>query len=185
MTTTHDGVTLNAENLKELFEELNTELVKRGQSAQLFIVGGAAMALAYDATRSTRDVDAVFYPPLTVRELSETIAQHHGLEPDWINDAAKGFMPGDDSEARTVFETDSLLVQVASPEYLLAMKLHSSRDSRDFDDAVTLFKLMGYTTTDEAITLLERRYPASQLLPRHSHIAEEVARQARSDTGSR
>jgi hypothetical protein len=28
----------------------------------MFVVGGAAMALAYDATRVTRDVDARFVP---------------------------------------------------------------------------------------------------------------------------
>jgi Nucleotidyltransferase of unknown function (DUF6036) len=32
--------------------------VRRGVVADVFIVGGAAMALAYDATRVTRDVDS-------------------------------------------------------------------------------------------------------------------------------
>lgn len=31
---------------------------------QLFVVGGAAMALAYDVDRLTRDVDALFFPAL-------------------------------------------------------------------------------------------------------------------------
>src|SRR5256714_3821944 len=41
---------------------LSEELVRRGTRAEIFIVGGAAMALAYDARRSTRDIDAVFEP---------------------------------------------------------------------------------------------------------------------------
>ena len=35
-------------------------LARRGVVADVFIVGGAAMALAYDVTRVTRDVDALF-----------------------------------------------------------------------------------------------------------------------------
>jgi len=30
--------------------------------ADVYIFGGAAMALAYDARRATRDIDAVFHP---------------------------------------------------------------------------------------------------------------------------
>lgn len=41
-------------------------------------------------------------------------------EADWVNDAAKGLLPGDDPEAWTVLEAGHLLVQVASPAYLLA-----------------------------------------------------------------
>jgi predicted nucleic acid-binding protein len=41
---------------------LGERLVRRGVVADVFVVGGAAMALAYDAARVTRDVDAVFKP---------------------------------------------------------------------------------------------------------------------------
>ena len=37
-------------------------LSRRGIVADIFIVGGAAMAMAYDATRVTCDVDARFVP---------------------------------------------------------------------------------------------------------------------------
>jgi hypothetical protein len=52
-------------------------------------------------------------------------------------DAAKSFLPGPAS--RTVFQSNFLLVRVASPEYLLAMKLYSGRAERDFDDAVKFY----------------------------------------------
>lgn len=79
------------------------------------MVGGAAMALAYDETRTTRDVDAVFESKVELRELAAEIGERHGLDEDWLNDAAKGFMPGADEDARTVYESESLLVQVPSP----------------------------------------------------------------------
>ena len=136
------------------------------------------MALAYDQDRLTRDVDALFVPAPEVRRIAEEMSGPHGLEPDWLNDAAKGFLPGTDEHPRTVFESESLLVQVPSPEYLLAMKLHASRDDRDLDDAALLFNRLGYINAQECIDLLTATYPTGQLLPRHRYIAEEVATRA-------
>ncbi|GFZ98992.1 DUF6036 family nucleotidyltransferase [Nesterenkonia alkaliphila] len=169
---------LDANGVRALFHELSDRLTEAGVTAQLFVVGGAAMALAYDAERLTRDVDALFVPAPEVRQIAEEMSSAHGLEPDWLNDAAKGFMPGEDDQPRTVFESESLLVQVPSPGYLLAMKLHASRDERDLDDAAVLFNRVGYTTAQECIDLLTDTYPAGQLLPRHRYLAEEVATRA-------
>ena len=166
------------DELQVLFEELSDELTQRGVTAQLFVVGGAAMALAYDAGRFTRDVDAVFEPTGIVRELTARLGEHHGLQDDWINDAVKGFLPGQDHGAHTVFETDSLLVQVASVEYLLAMKLYAGRSARDMDDAVNLWNRAGYTDIQQGITLLECAYPKRLLLPRHRFIVEDIAERA-------
>ena len=46
--------------LDRAFTALGERLVRRGVVADVFVVGGAAMALAYDATRVTRDVDSLF-----------------------------------------------------------------------------------------------------------------------------
>ncbi len=175
---TGSGGQLDAERLRELFRELSDRLAERDQRAQLFVVGGAAMALEYDGSRATRDVDAAFAPAPEVRRIAEEISGTYDLEPDWINDAAKGFMPGPDEAPRTVFESEALLVQVPSPEYLLAMKLHAARDERDLADAVILFTASGYTTAEEALALLRRRYSESQLLPRHRYVVDDVVRRA-------
>lgn len=172
------GGQLDADGVRALFRELSGRLAAAGVSAQLFVVGGAAMALAYDADRLTRDVDALFVPAPEVRRIAEEMSGPHGLEPDWLNDAAKGFLPGADQHPRTVFESESLLVQVASPKYLLAMKLHASRDERDLDDAALLFSRLGYTTPQECIDLLTATYPTGQLLPRHRYIAEDIVTRA-------
>jgi hypothetical protein len=50
------SVLLDREELERAFTALGNRLVRRGVVADVFIVGGAAMALAYDATRVTRDV---------------------------------------------------------------------------------------------------------------------------------
>lgn len=172
------GGQLDADGVRALFGELSDRLADAGVAAQLFVVGGAAMALAYDADRFTRDVDALFVPAPEVRRIAEEMSGPFGLEPDWLNDAAKGFLPGPDEHPRTVFESESLLVQVPSPEYLLAMKLHASRDDRDLDDAALLFNRLGYASSQKCIDLLTATYSSGQLLPRHRYIAEEVATRA-------
>jgi hypothetical protein len=49
--------------LEDVFHKLGDRLARRGVIADIYVVGGAAMALAYDARRSTRDIDAVFEAP--------------------------------------------------------------------------------------------------------------------------
>ncbi len=53
---------LDAEGVQALFQQLSDRLDAVGVHAQLYVVGGAAMALAYDSSRLTRDVDALFVP---------------------------------------------------------------------------------------------------------------------------
>jgi hypothetical protein len=64
--------------LEGAFESLGDRLARRGVVADLFVVGGAAMALAYDASRVTRDVDA-----RVVVEESRAVAEDLGLPPWW------------------------------------------------------------------------------------------------------
>ena len=59
----------------------------RGARAGLFLVGGAALAVAYDAMRATRDLDAVFIPTGVVRQAAAAVAEREGLAEDWLNDA--------------------------------------------------------------------------------------------------
>lgn len=173
-----EGEELNADRLGGLFQELSERLADAGEHAQVFVVGGAAIALAYDGGRVTRDVDALFEPTGTVRQLAADMSGAHGLEPDWLNDAVKGFLPGDVHDTRVVFESEHLLVQVPPPEYLLAMKMHAARDDRDLDDAATLFNAAGLTTADQGRELLENTYPDTLLLPRHQYLPDEVAARA-------
>jgi hypothetical protein len=81
---------------------LDDDLAGSAVKASIFIVGGAAMAIAYDARRST--VDAVFAPTGEVREAARRVAERLGLSDDWINDGAKAFLRGDDPDRITDYE---------------------------------------------------------------------------------
>jgi hypothetical protein len=50
----------------DAFEELAGVLGQRAVDARVFVVGGAAMVLAYGQRRMTRDVDAIFEPKAEV-----------------------------------------------------------------------------------------------------------------------
>ena len=176
------GAALNRQALLELLVELDQELVAEGQDATVFVVGGAAMALAYDDTRSTRDFDAAFDSSYQNAEgflrMTSRIGDRHDLDEDWLNDGAKGMMPGDDEDAGLVYEGQALDVYVASVQYLLAMKLYAARPGRDLDDAVKLWSIAGYTSEDQGVELLGEKYPAQLLLPKHRYVIQDVAARA-------
>ena len=59
---------LDRKAIQVAFRRLGDRLVRRGVVADIYVIGGAAMTLAYDARRSTRDIDAVFQPHGVVLE---------------------------------------------------------------------------------------------------------------------
>lgn len=106
---------LGREDTRTLLDDPSEELKARGARAELFLVGGAALAVAYDATRSTLDIDAVFIPSDIVRQAATSVTQRSGLAEDWLNDAVKGFLPGPGPDAQRSYSSGSLIVDVASP----------------------------------------------------------------------
>jgi hypothetical protein len=77
---------LKQKDLRRLFVLLNDELGRAHTDAELFLVGGAVMCLAYNARASTQDVDAVFRPPAEVRAAANRVAKRAKVAPDWLND---------------------------------------------------------------------------------------------------
>jgi len=172
---------LDREDIRGLLDELSAELAARGARADLFLVGGAALAVAYDQSRSTRDLDAVFLPTDVVRVAAATVADRRGLAVDWLNDAVKGFLPGPDPDAQRFYASESLTVDVASPRYLLAMKLFSSRVESDAEDILFLYRQLGFTTVNEGLELVESAYRGRAISPKVrfllTEIVEELGRQ--------
>src|SRR5580698_7606146 len=82
---------------------------------------------------------------------ANSVREGSGLDPNWLNDAVKGFLPGPDADAVRYFEAPGLLVDVASAEYLLAMKLFSSAVEIDAEDIALLYREVGYHTVDEGL----------------------------------
>jgi hypothetical protein len=166
---------LTRERILELFGELDAELGRSEVRGDVFVVGGAAMAVAYDARPATRDIDAIWHPSTEIREAAARIAaRHDDLEPDWLNDGVKAFLLGDDSAPRVVYDGDALTVSAASPEYLLATRLLASRVSRDEDDISLLYDLCGLASVDEGLDLLGRYYPGHPIEAKVRFYLEEL-----------
>ncbi len=177
---------LGRRELLEALVELDEELKNLNVRGEVFIVGGAAMAIAYDTRRATADVDAVFMPSNEVRTAASRVAKRLNLEPDWLNDSAKAFLPGEDENQIGVYEGQHLSVAAASPQYLLAMKLMASRVERDQDDIRELYKLCGLTTAEQGLDLLTSYYPEHLILPRVHFFLQEMFPEGREqgrDTG--
>ncbi len=142
---------LSRDDLRSLLQQLSDRLTAQGIRADLFIVGGAAMALAYNTRRATVDIDAVFEPKTRVYEAAAEVAADNDLPNDWLNDAVKGLLPGADADAVDIMDLPGLRVQVASPRYLLALKVAAARVDRDSDDIQVLAGLCGLTSADEIL----------------------------------
>jgi hypothetical protein len=173
------SVELNAEDIRVLLDDLSAELAARGARADLFLVGGAALAVAYDQSRSTRDLDAVFLPTDVVRAAAGAVAAQRGLSADWLNDAVKGFLPGPDPDAQRFYASDSLTVDVASPRYLLAMKLFSSRVESDAGDIMFLYRQLGFTTVEQGLDLVESAYRGRAISPKVQFLLTEIVEELR------
>lgn len=162
-----------AEILKAL-RALGDELSSQDVHGQIFIVGGAAMALAYSTRRVTKDIDAVFEPKSSVYKAAARVAENLGLPEDWLNDAAKGFMPGEDEDPRPVPDIEGIEITTASPQYLLAMKLMAMRFGEDDEDIEILIEECGLHSAQETLALLQRLYPSREPLPKTRFFLEEL-----------
>jgi Nucleotidyltransferase of unknown function (DUF6036) len=142
-------------------QALGDELTRNGIHGQVFVVGGAAIALAYSTRRVTRDIDAVFEPKTVIYEAAAKVADKLGLPEDWLNDAVKGYLPaGPDEESRPLVEIRGIEVNTASPRYLLAMKLMAMRFGEDDEDIELLLKECGLHRSEDALGVLRDVYPS-------------------------
>lgn len=152
---------------------LGEGLNRRGVEGELYLVGGAAIALAYDARRSTRDIDAVFEPKSVIYEVASEVARERDLPPGWLNDAVKGFLSGDDPEASLVLDVAGLRCLAASPRMLLALKVLAHRVGEDEDDVRLLARELGLESADEVLMVAEEVF-GDRLEPAARFFVEEL-----------
>ena len=118
----------------EALTELGRRLHAREVSGEMYVVGGAAIAIAFDDRRSTRDIDALFEPKQLIYDEAATMSAELDLPAGWLNDAVKGFVAGPDPESRLALDVPGLQVAIASPRILLAMKVLAHRVGEDEAD---------------------------------------------------
>ena len=169
-----DDALLGRAELERAFSALGDRLVRRGVVADLFIVGGAAMALAYDANRVTRDVDATFVPHGVVLEEARNVAETMGLPHWWLNEQASAYVSTqNDAGKREVFDHPGIRVMAASPEHVFAMKAFAAR-GRDEDDLRALASIICISTLAAALDTCAQFFPDEELPARSRAMLEDL-----------
>lgn len=175
-------VSLSKAEMLRLFGLLNTELVAREVSAELYLVGGAVMCLALGARDATRDVDALFKPTAAVREASARVAAKAGVADTWLNDAVKAWL-SPRGEFDRYLELSDLSIFVAQPAYLLAMKCAAMRlgeEFHDLDDVRYLLRYLNITSAREALAIVTKYFDESAIPPTTRLALEEILASQRS-----
>ena len=155
-----------ATEIRRLFDALEAELGRRGVGASMYVVGGAAIALAHEAGRRTQDVDAALVPRDPVLEAAAVVADAEGIPSSWLNTDAAWWIPSATTTAAEPAPIKGLRIEIASPQVLLAMKLVASRN-RDLPDIKLLAESISVTTAREMADLVQEQYGEDQLQAVH------------------
>lgn len=169
-----DDPLLDRASIENAFRRLGERLAKLGVVADIYVFGGAAMALAYDARRATRDIDAVFQPHGVVLQEAYAVADELGLPRWWLNEQASVYVaPGGDPEAPRVFDHQGLRVSAASPEHLLAMKVLAAR-RRDAEDIRFLVNHLGMTSVEQVLAVCAEVFADEEVPDRARLVLEDI-----------
>ena len=137
-------------------DEVLSEHTPAGLMYVLYVIGGAAIG-AVLGDRLTQDVDvATESIPAPVLDAASTVAEHHGMPGNWINNQAAEMIEADlpiDS-FETSYAGRCLMVRVARPKTLLALKIMSGR-GKDVQDILDLAQLTGVEYRDDLVRLCD------------------------------
>ena len=175
------ATTLNRDDIIAGLRELIAELRTAGEVAGIRLVGGAARSLRYFDRGTTQDLDSLHVRPGSdgaVAAAAARVAQRHDWDLAWLNfevtnaDALPTL--GRAVEWDTIHNRDDIVIQVASKEALLAMKLRANRPGRDTRDIRMLLSLCAIGSLDTAEDFYEEFYPGDSLDPRAGTIVSAI-----------
>jgi hypothetical protein len=172
---------LTKDQIIKAFARVGEILWQQKKRGEIAVFGGTAIVLEYDFRDATQDVDArIGSEHGAIIAAQQQVAKELGLPAHWLNEQATSYLS---SEADFgLFDTypdqsrPGLVVYVATPQYLLAMKAQSQR-IKDMSDAVALARKIGITAADHIIGLVTRFYPNEQISDRLRVHISEIARQ--------
>ena len=175
------GSALTREAILAALGSLSEELGKQGIIGEICLFDGTVMVLAFTARLATKDVDALFQPAQTIREIARGIADEQHLPSDWLNDGVKGFVSArHETTAGNLPQFQHLRLTMPVPEYLLAMKCMASRvgmvetEADDVSDIIFLIRHLHLNNAQVVLSLIADYYPASRVPVKAQYLVESL-----------
>lgn len=161
--------------LARLFRKQNG----RGASAEIILVGGAAILVNYRFRDMTMDIDAAIHASSSIRDAINQIGDRYKLPRGWLNtDFMRTTSYTDKLNAFSqYYKTFSNVLQVrtVSAEYLIAMKLKSGRKYKsDLSDIIGI--LAEHEKCGQPITWERIESAMHQLYQGWEGVADETLR---------
>ncbi len=149
---------LDREAIIELLTQLGARLHSAGIEAEVYVVGGAAMTLAYNRRRATKDIDAVTEDQAVVeREARAMAAERRDLPDDWFNGRVRPLLPlVFDRGQIEVLAMPGLSVTAASPSHMIAMKVRAARSDADLNDLWLLCGQIGAQSIQQILSIADQ-----------------------------
>jgi hypothetical protein len=176
------NVTADAGEIPGRLALLDRELAAGGVDAELCVVGGAVMRLAFTADPESRRPEVMFGPMAVIERASSRVAERRGLSADWLNPSVREYL-GPSGASSATFEGDHLRVFPAPPDYMFVMKVAALTFDPDVgtargveSDIRYLLRFLEIRSANEGLELLDpyltdRHRPAD--LP--SRLTEMIA----------
>lgn len=155
--------------------EVGERLHRQNLEGKIYVVGGAAVVLAYHGNRMTRDIDALVAPEAEVFAISRQVGADLNLPEDWLNDTVRGFMPEnlDPDDGPLVLDVPGLAVRAAPADVILAMKLLAARE-KDLDDIRLLADELGFSSRQAIWKVVSTYHPQAHLLDKTTHLIDAM-----------
>ena len=167
------GRPLRWTEIESYLVDVGAELERRGLIRTIIKVGGAYVAYRGERA-STTDVDTIYELDDDLRATIATVAERHGLEPDWLNDRARPWRPVtfDPTTCETVLEAGTLRVLAPEPDIVVLMKISAGgRTPNDALDLRALWPATRFATPDHAVAAFYAAYPHEEPDP---HLADWI-----------
>ena len=173
------GSTLTRDAILRALQTLSDELGKEGVTGEVCLFGGTVMVLAFTARLTTKDVDGLFQPTQTIREIARRISTEQHLPLDWLNDGVKGFVSArHETTVGNLPQFPHLRLAMPVPEYLLAMKCMAARlggtadEPSDVADIIFLIRHLKLKWAREVLDLVGQYYPANRIPVKTQYLVE-------------
>lgn len=154
---------LSAHDIRELLSDLIERISRRGEAAEVRIIGGAAVALQNPARTSTYDIDG-YIRLVDATDLIRDVQRDWGLDDEWFNWRAQGLQPpvAGAEMWHEVMRKGQVVLYSANSDALLAMKLRAAR-AKDMPDIAFLMEACDIRSIEDAEQVFERFYPGDAL----------------------